>query len=260
MNFWKTLATLASYFSTLPWIPGWGLLKRADCIFAQAFGRNHFTDNELGRVLWRLRSQTRLDEYQTLLLLNQQGFDPGARNRALARFIRLVHSKRGVPIIAQWEVVCALFQHDPAWYLEHRAQIDCVWPPVEGYFATYHVKLLSQERMAARGCRSPLEVAHPAMVSRAVLTIWKTGVRPVVLPVSPLKFWQHELWVWDKNSVQPWTRSFLHWWKREAIGRVGLLVAHVLPFIPFRELAPKRLRQLIPGNWIRFTPPRRGVK
>lgn len=258
MSFLKTVATLAAYATPFrPWCPSWGSTKDADCIFCQAFGRNRWADDELGPVLRRLRAQARWDDRQTLLLLKEQGFDPGDSNRALAEWVRNTFNRHPVAIMAQWEVAFALFERWPKWYLKHHPQIDCLWPRAEGYFSTYHVNLLAKERMLARGCKRPLEVAHPAMLARAVLTIWKTGVRPVVARV---RFGHHEnsLWVWDKNSVQPWTRSFGHWWKREMLGRAIHVVTHVLPFT--YNLAPARIRTRIPGNWIRFTPPRRGVK
>jgi hypothetical protein len=79
--------------------------------------------------------------------------------------------------------------------------------------------------MKARGKSRPIEVCHPVMATRAIKIIWKTGVNCIIEAIRPWNFWKSELWVWDEESVQPWTRSFIGFsvastfLPREAIGR-----------------------------------------
>jgi hypothetical protein len=223
-----------------------GTLEMIDCIFVQAFGRNMFQDKDLGKILWKILNECNQDVIRTLTMLKYQGFDPGATNRAIARFVMKLHNLFGVPIITQWEVAYAMFEINSAWYMEHAADIDVIWPPELGYFATWHVKVISKQRMLARGCSRPLEIAAPAMLARAVLTIWKTGVVPIVLSSAMLK--AEGLDVMDKDSIQPWTTSMTAWIvKREVLGRIAHIVTHIVPIL---SILPGT-----PGNWIRFTPP-----
>ena len=241
-----------SFLSCTSWIPGMGTLEMMDCIFVQAFGRNTYKDDELGRELWTILNSCKQDVVQAMTLLKYQGFDPGKSNRAMAHFVMKLHKWFNVPIITQWEVAFAMFELDSAWYLEHSCNVDVIWPPEQGNFATWHVKVNSKQRMLTRGCSRPLEIAHPAMLARAVLTIWMTGVIPVVLPSAILI--KEGLWVWDENSVQSWTTSFGAWIKeREVLGRIISLFIHFFPFV--RGFVPQSIRNQLPGNWIRFTPP-----
>jgi hypothetical protein len=235
-----------SFLSCSSWVPSMGMLEMMDCIFVQAFGRNMFKDDELGRELWKILNDCNQDVTQAFTMLKYQGFDPGATNRAIARFVMKLHNLFHVPIITQWEVAYAMFEIDSAWYMEHVADVDVIWPPELGYFATWHVKVISKQRMLARECSRPLEIAAPAMLARAVLTIWKTGVVPIVLSSATLK--AEGLDVMDKKSVQSWTTSMTAWIvKREVLGRAAHIATHIAPFL---SVLPGT-----PGNWIRFTPP-----
>lgn len=255
LELWSLLCLWTCYLLPfLPAMPRIGNVEQADCIFVQAFGRGSWIDAVLGQILANVLIAAKGDDSSALNILRMRGFKPGESNFALARHAMRLHERYKIPIIAQWEVVCAIFILDPAWYWERQKEIDAIWPPTEGYFSTYHVKMASREKMLARGKCRPLEVSHPAMISRAVPTIWKLGVAPIAEGVSLFNFRSHELWVWDPNSVQPWTRGFRNWIPREAIGRGLHLVMHVTAGYPYR-FAPNSIRGKIPGNWIRFTPP-----
>lgn len=210
MTIWKLLYFWMCYwFPFFPACPAIGRKEDADCIFLQACGRNSLPDEGLGKVLWELRIRADMDDLEVFRLLSYQKFDPGRMNRALGGYCKRLVNTLNIPLIGQWETLYAIWESDPRWYLEHRKMLDVLWPRPEGYFATYHVKLDSRECMIRRGLSRPLEVAHPAMLARAVAVIWRTGVAPIVEPVSPFTFWAHELWLWDEDSVQGWVRRFL---------------------------------------------------
>ena len=248
-DFWLGFKVWIAYaLPFLPYVPQIGSVRESDCIFVQAFGRNAIPDDRLGKELWTLRSRVNFSDAETFALLRKQGFDVGASNRALAdRAVTLASAHLfHIPIIAQWEVVYAISGMHPEWYEQNAHLIDCIWPPQEGYFATYHVKRISVERMRARGRKRPLELAHPAMLARAVPIIWKCGARPCVEGIRPWNFWRNELWVWDDFSVQPWTRRFLPhlvltprdlirlWIVRESLGRVHHIIHRFVALLPPR--------------------------
>jgi hypothetical protein len=257
MSIWTIFAVWLRYFLVfVPGMPGVGmnLFPYIDCIFVQAFGRGTWNDKEMFGKLMKIRRAAGMSVYQTFMILRDEvHFQPGLSNIAIANFVMAL--SRLFPkaaLMVQWEVAYAMFELDPDWYLEKMSLIDCLFPAREDYFATYHVKLMSKACMRARGCVLPLEVAHPAMISRALMTVWKTGVFAVVIPTDFGGYDLNTLWVWDPNSQQPWTRSFGAWWKRDLIGRMAHVVTHFMPFV-YLLLGGKL--KMLPGNWIRFTPP-----
>src|SRR3989338_6748877 len=72
-SFW-TICKLWFFYLLPFWaaVPKIGELEEADCIFVQAFGRNNYTDAELGRVLWDLRTEVRLSDLDAFNLLAQR--------------------------------------------------------------------------------------------------------------------------------------------------------------------------------------------
>jgi len=209
----------------LPCCPKIGEPEDGDCIFVQAFGRNSITDKDLGRIVWEAISKS-ASLSETFTFLSYNDFDPGRVNRVLAKKTVRLSKKYKIPIIAQWEVVYCIWEMDHYWFLENQTEIDCLWPPKQGYYATMDVKLECREKMRARRKNRPIEVCHPAMAARAVAVIWKTKVNLVIEPVYPWNFFRHELWVWDAGSIQAWTRRFIafrdprDWWLlRECFGR-----------------------------------------
>jgi hypothetical protein len=128
-------------------------------------------------------------------------------------------------LFLQWEVAYAIFMMRPDWYKKHEDRVVVIWPPKTGYFSTYEVKKASVEEMKKRGLKYPVELAHPAMVVRALLILWSLGVNAVVYPVRSIN-------VWDKDSVQPWTRNRVLWLIREIPGRVHHILYGYVKFIP----------------------------
>jgi len=235
-----------------PGAPSIGNLVDAVCILVQAFGRNMFSDSELVPVLKEALSRYK-DELEVLRYLQRLGFDPGLPNLRLAALAMRLCDQLKIPIIAQWEVVYAIFQLDAQWYLDHTSLIDTVWADSR-YFSTYHVKAASKKFMVKRGLHGrPLELAHPAMLARVIPILWKLGLDPIVIGIDPATIHSHELWVWDEHSVQPWTRTFELWNKREKPGRVALMLTHL--FGPAANLLPK-ISPALPGNYIAFRPPK----
>jgi hypothetical protein len=260
MNLKTVLSIWVAYLTPWkPFMPAVGGLIGTDCIWGQAFGRNTFSDEELGVVINAIRSRVGMDDVRTMVMLRHQGCDPGASNKALARHIHSISDRsrstlrRPVPMMVQWEIAYALYLEHPDWYRENQQHIDCIWPPATGYFSTWHVQEQALQMMRKRGLNRPLEVAHPAMLVRAQMTSWKIGVRPFVQAVDAEIADRNNLWVWDEASIQPWTRNFQAWKKRETIGRIAHIVTHFGAW--FLPLVPENIRVKIPGNWIRFTPP-----
>lgn len=222
-----------------PCCPRIGNLEEADCIFIQAFGRNSIPDAELGEVIWKILSKG-FSLTGIFTLLSRNGFESGEPNKVLARKTLALAKKYGVPIIGQWEVIYAIWQLDRRWFFDHREEIDCLWPPRCGYYSTWEVKLASKEKMKARGKKRPIEVCHPAMTARVIPILWKIKIGVVVEGVYPWNFYRHPLWVWDKDSVQPWVRAFIKlqdprtWWlARESYGRfVHHPLYRYISFIP----------------------------
>lgn len=223
---WLGLKVLLSYLMPFfPCAPKIGELRDADCIFVQAFGRNSMPDDKLGQKIWEvLRKANSLSEVFTFL--SYSGFEPGKANEALAKKIVRLAKKYSIPIIAQWEVVYCIWLTQRLWFADNEKDIDCLWPPEMGYYATFDVKLASRQKMRERNKKRPIEVCHPAMTARAIPILWKIGVNVVVEPIQPWSFFKEELWVWDDKSIQPWTRGFIRlkwindWWLiREMFGR-----------------------------------------
>lgn len=194
----------------LPCSPKIGELEQGDCVFVQAFGRNTLSDEDLGERIWQAKNNSdSLGETFTFLGYQEGGFDPGDSNRALAKKAMDLAEKYEIPIIAQWEVVYAIWEMERKWFFENQSEISCLFPPEQGYYATWDVKLESKAMMEERGKSNPIEVCHPAMKPRAIAIIWKTGLHLVAEGVSIFDFWKDELWVWDSESIQPWTRRFI---------------------------------------------------
>lgn len=235
MNFFTALKVWGYYcLPMLPGTPAVGDITESDCRFVQAFGRNDFTDSELGKRLWELREKAELDDTKTFTLLAYRDFEPGKWNRTAAKRVMRKMRVDKKPCEAQWEVAYAMYLADPQWYLDHQLLIDCIWPPKEGYFATYHVKLFSKEAMQRRGCSRPEEIAHPAMVARAIPIIWKIGLDPVTEGIPWWRVSKHELWIWDEDSVQWWTATFFRWLIREIPGRAHHIYHGLVALCPRR--------------------------
>lgn len=210
MSIWKLLYFWACYwFPFLPACPAIGRREDADCIFLQALGRNSLPDHEAGKVLWDIRTEARSDDLKTFHRLAELDFRPGRMNEALGHHCAEIVEGQDVHLFGQWEPMHDIWRQHPEWYEKHRHLLHVIWPPRSGYLTTPDVKRICIREMRKLKLSRPMEVAHPAMKTRAVAIIWAMGVRPIVEAVSPFSFWHHELWLWDTNSVQEWVRRFL---------------------------------------------------
>lgn len=227
MTLWKWLKVMLHYF--LPFIQGcpqMGNSWDADCLFVQAFGRNSITDKELGEFIARTLSHSAPGDNKSAFdRLSRGGFRAGAPNRAIAQHIIYYYGMSEKVLFLQWEVAYSIFVLDPGWYKKCEDRIVVLWPPKSGYFSTYDVKKASVEEMKKRGLKLPVELAHPSMVVRAVLILWRLGVNPVVYPVRSLD-------VWDSSSIQPWTRNRAMWLVREIPGRIHHLLFGFVKLTP----------------------------
>ncbi len=226
MSIWTLLKVWFFYFFPFwAWCPEIGEPEDADCILVRAFGRNQIDDDELGTKILRIRSMSDGDNKRAFDRLRRGGFLSGAFNDEVALQLFLYVLDTSHVLILQWEVAFSMFNLSEEWYRDNEHRIVVLWPPKSGYFSTYEVKKASVEEMRKRGLSCPLEVAHPAMIVRAVMIIWRLGANPIV---SPSK----QLWVWDGGSVQPWTRGFGLWLIREVLGRVHHIVFRLVAFRP----------------------------
>lgn len=209
-------------------------IRARDCLLIQAFGRRHYADAGLRADLERIALPRQTDPAAALAALAEAGFDPGSSNRALAQLTvsRYLTHNSALVVIAQWEVVFALWQASPARFerLLQQRQLVCLWPE-DDYYATWHVKSASVTVMRQLGLNRPIELTHHGMTARAIMILWRLGVAPVwELPDIP----------YDAQSIQWWTRGPWLWVFRETPGRV----VHV--WFPRR---PER-------RWVAWLPPR----
>lgn len=214
-NMWIAIKLLACYlFPFVPICPSIGKLEDGDCIFVQSFGRSSISDRNLGKALLVLRQRakdysTHGDEDEFVFRqLKARNFDPGESNYALAYRVMALWSRKILPAMIQWEVAYAIWEANPKCYADFRERIHCLWPLANGYYSTWKVGIDSCIIMEAwRLCR-PIEICHPAMKARAVAILWGLGVGVIVEGENPLKLPGNRLWIWDKKSVQFWTRKF----------------------------------------------------
>lgn len=181
------------------------ITEKNDCIFVQAFGRNDLSDDELPEAeteLWRGRT-----EDEVMSVLDEEDFDPGASNHALALAALYLQRELKIPIIAQWEVAVAIYRHHPARWrrLFEAGMLFSIWPGGVDYFTAKEVKERSILLANAFGWFRPVELAHPDMIIRAQMILWKLG-QPVSLFVDDIPY--------DEASAQRWTRNPAEWLRR----------------------------------------------
>lgn len=207
------LALWLRYLAVWPGLPRGGDPCHADSIIVQAFGRNTYLDASLGIVTDLYEECEEIDAL-TIVRLRERGFNPGGPNRLLAQRCQEAVDRFSVPAIVQWEIAAAF---DPLWYKRHEQDISCLWPPREAYFPTTRVTEDALTVMREYGWDLPILLTHRRQIARAYLILRKQlGHNPVVFPDMPNAF--------DHRSIQFWTRSPLHWFPREALGRVHHLV------------------------------------
>jgi hypothetical protein len=165
--------------------------------------------------------------HDAMPVLQRDGFDPGQSNRDLGREAWALFLNQPLNIFAQWEVAYAMWETNPAVYdqlLGKTGLMHILWPRGT-YYPTWEVKQDSIKQAAALGLSRPIELAHPDMLARAVVIIWRLGLCPSPFVASI---------AYDPESIQSWTISPDHWWLRNLLGHVH----HIL------------------HRWVRFNPPR----
>jgi hypothetical protein len=169
-----------------------------DSILVQAFGRNGYSDSQLADV--RADRERKQSDMHMMDYLQQQDFDPGAANYALAGEVNvLMHDKSNIEPIMQWEVAFALWQSDSNRYEQLAPRLHTVWPrPGATSYRTYEVKHDSIDIMDKINVYNPVELAHPAMIVRALAILARQGViaDPMLTDIP-----------YDKGSSQLWTRG-----------------------------------------------------
>lgn len=224
-------ALIASWF--LPesfWGATRAYANEADFICPQAFGRNTYSDKDVGMVAHSIIDVN--DNVITRFMrLKAQGFDPGYPNKVLAlrsiRFAKLIHpffDDAGIakghviirPVIGQWEVLYAIWLYEPDWYAKHQDLFVPIWPPIVGYLSTHDMLRIAKNIADGHGLKKPLLIAHPEHIQRCFFIARKIFGKPVAIDTAntPTNEW------FDKASVQKWTRSQNHWLFYEMLARI----------------------------------------
>jgi hypothetical protein len=192
-------------------------IEGADYLLVQAFGRDSLSDKTVSGALSALFENDFDDLLSCLGKLEQTGFEPGIANRMLAK-VQQEYMDRSPKMvsISQWEVVYAHWQQDKIGFAQKLDRIEPLWP-TEAYFATVHVKRSSKAVIVRRGLspHNGIELAHPDMVIRAKLILWKLGLDPAI-SLAPIPY--------APESVQWWVRNVWFWFPRET----ALRLQHVL--------------------------------
>ena len=185
-----------------------GSMHHDDVICPQAFGRNTWTDEEVAGKLSDLFQEgpaawQKLDDLARFRKLESVGFDPGEVNRQLAKYCyELSYRDNTLPqtIVGQWEVLYAVYQINPLWYINIWCNHHAIWPPVDGnYLSTRGLLEEVFEKISSRKrVRLVAQSVHLARCVRLADKIF--GQERVVVPGSSLP-------LYDWQSVQPWTRD-----------------------------------------------------
>lgn len=203
---------------------------QADFICPQAFGRNTYSDEKVGKAVsigdHNVSVITRFGD------LKARGFDPGGPNRLLAR--RSIQLAKGLnssiwktyhhipvetmPIIGQWEVLYAMWLYEPDWYAKHQDVLIPIWPPITGKWTTHAMMLTAKEIARAHELKTPLLVAHPEHIERCFFITSKifsaAATDRGAQDGTTLEKW------FDQHSVQKQTRSPGRWLRYEMLARI----------------------------------------
>lgn len=202
------------------WTPE--VLHRADFICPQAFGRNAYSDKEVGAIVNTAREKLCHDDIATFEWLKSQKFDPGLPNVLLADMCFGLSDALDKPIFGQWEVMYEIYLDHPGWYENRKDRLIAIWPPTEGYLATRGL-FLEARRIVDEKLRTlddegwwlhdegwwlptPLLVAHPEHIQRCFFLGEKVfSTTPAIATLAVSDGW------FDPKSVQWWTRGKWHW-------------------------------------------------
>lgn len=199
--------------------------RKIGCILIQSFGRGSWEDEKLVGTLKPVIEQFEEDPEVGFRMLENKHFNPGKSNYALAEATIQLHQKTGAPIIAQWEVAYCIWITATMLFSElvKTDEIIVLWPKGR-YYTTREVKTDSKSWMKIRGWSDPIEIAHPDMIIRALMIMWKLGMNPMIYPC---------LIPYDRESVQPWTKTWFSWYWRNFLTH-----GHHLKYL-----------------WVKFSPP-----
>ena len=224
------------YFLPIPGLP-WLLRRKlwpevngefitqAEYLLVQAFGRDNLPDKVVVTTLDDLFSNDYSSILRCMRLLQKLGFEPGVANHALAQVQRdYMNRSPQMVAISQWEVCYAHWLQDKMGFGINIERIEPLWPKGE-YFATVHVKKAAKAIILRRGLslHNGIELAHPDMVIRAKLILWRLGLDPAIslvrTPYAP-------------SAVQWWVRSWWLWTPHEILGRAYRMLKRWTSFSP----------------------------
>lgn len=178
---------------------------RADFICPTAFGRNTYSDKEVGKIVRTKRNELG-DDIATFEWLKSQGFDSGYPNALIADMCFDLSDTLDKPIIGQWEVMCEIYLHHSGWYENRKDQLIAIWPPKKGRLGTRELLLKAKRIADGRRRKTPVLVAHPEHLPRCYFlgrNIFDTN------PATSIDARQQD-W-FDPKSVQWWTRGAWRW-------------------------------------------------
>lgn len=223
-------AALNSLFLPEPfWGSSHGYPIDTDFICLQAFGRNSCADENLPHIR-ETRDSTGNDIAMFQWLRSSQ-FDPGGPNTLLAiRCIKLAKLGRFFfdkknrseasdvvrPVIGQWEILYAMYLEEPDWYQENEQRLFPLWPPAQESFNTRVLMLIAKDIAESHDLYNPLIVAHPEHIQRCFFIARKIFRGSIAIDHD----WNTGQEWFDKQSVQPWTRTPKAWLVYELCARI----------------------------------------
>jgi hypothetical protein len=197
-------------------------ISDGDFISPQAFGRNTFTDEEVGMAIGVIRDARDGQTIATFRELQSRGFEPGNVNITLGiRCLELAQrdwwANHGpCPVVGQWEVLYVMWLYDPTWYEKNQNILIPIWPPLKGYLGTRGMLLAVKEIAEARDLNNPVLLAHPEHLQRAFFIACKIFGKPVAVDTDLEESLNHNF---DERSVQKWTRGPWAWLRYEMMAR-----------------------------------------
>ncbi|MBP5993803.1 MAG: hypothetical protein KA731_02740 [Candidatus Moranbacteria bacterium] len=193
-------------------------VQEADFICPQGFGRNMYSDKNVGAIVGTARKNAGNDiaAFEWLQLM---GFNPGRPNKMLALYCIRLSKKEpssACPVIGQWEVLYAMWLYEPDWYQKYQDIFIPIWPPRVGYLGTRGMMLVVKDIAGGRNLHAPLLVAHPEHIQRCFFIARKIFGELVAADYSDGKTGSD--W-FDEGSVQRWTRGPNIWIAYEMLVR-----------------------------------------
>lgn len=191
-----------------------GSLFDADCVIALSFARNSVPDNELPRIR-QLAHALKGNDAATIGHISRDfHFDPGLPNNYIA-----VNGKfcidYAIPLIAQWEIVVALFQRRGADWIHNLSasnRLFALWPPDRPAYRTIEVLEDAFRVTQEHGWQRPLLLAHDYHMPRVAMLaqhFWPEFI--IGFSTTTREF--------DPKSAQPQCASARQWYTYEVKAR-----------------------------------------